>query len=79
MQRIPIRITVTAVFVVALAIVLTLIGTLLYLRLRSGLDNSINQGLPGRAGDVAALVAQADSGLTRSGSSTLTARGESFA
>jgi two-component system, OmpR family, sensor kinase len=79
MQRIPIRIKVTAVFAVALLIVLTAIGTFLYLRLRAGLDNSINQGLRSRAGDVAALVAQADSGLTRSGSSTLTARGKSFA
>ncbi len=79
MQRIPIRIRVTAVFAVALVVVLTGIGTFLYVRLRSGLDNSINQGLRARAGDVAALVAQADSGLTRSGSSTLTARGESFA
>jgi signal transduction histidine kinase len=79
MQRTPIRTKVTAVFAVALLIVLTAIGAFLYLRLRAGLDNSINQGLRSRAGDVAALVAQADSGLTRSGSSTLTARGESFA
>ncbi len=79
MSRIPIRIKVTTAFAVALAVVLAGIGSFLYLQFRAGLDRSIDQGLRTRAGDVTALVAQADSGLTQSGASPLTARGESFA
>jgi signal transduction histidine kinase len=66
-------------FAIALVIVLAGIGSFLYLQFRAGLDGSIDQGLRTRAGDVTALVQQADSGLTQSGSSPLTARGESFA
>lgn len=79
MSRVPIRLKVTITFAVALTIVLGAIGSFVYLRFRTGLDNSIDQGLRTRAGDVTALVQQADSGLTHSGSSPLTARGESFA
>lgn len=79
MSRIPIRIKVTTAFAIALTIVLAGIGSFLYLQFRAGLDRSIDQGLRTRAGDVTALVTQADSGLTQSGSSPLTARGESFA
>jgi two-component system OmpR family sensor kinase len=78
-SRIPIRLRVTMAFAIALVIVLAGIGSFLYLQFRAGLDGSINQGLRTRAGDVTALVQQADSGLTQSGSSPLTARGESFA
>lgn len=78
-SRIPIRLKVTTAFAIALAIVLVGIGSFLYLRFRAGLDASIDQGLRTRAGDVTALVQQADSGLTQSGASPLTARGESFA
>ena len=78
-SRIPIRIKVTTAFAIALAIVLAGIGSFLYLQFRAGLDRSIDQGLRTRAGDVTALVQQADSGLTQSGDSPLTARGESFA
>jgi two-component system, OmpR family, sensor kinase len=78
-SRIPIRIKVTMAFAIALAIVLAGIGSFLYLEFRAGLDRSIDQGLRTRAGDVTALVKQADTGLTQSGASPLTARGESFA
>ena len=78
-SRIPIRLKVTAAFAITLAVVLAGIGSFLYLEFRAGLDGSIDQGLRSRAGDVTALVAQADSGLTQSGPSRLTARGESFA
>jgi signal transduction histidine kinase len=78
-SRIPIRIKVTMAFAIALAIVLAGIGSFLYLEFRAGLDSSIEQGLRTRAGDVTALVKQADTGLTQSGASPLTARGESFA
>jgi two-component system, OmpR family, sensor kinase len=78
-SRIPIRVKVTMAFAIALAIVLAGIGSFLYLEFRAGLDSSIDQGLRTRAGDVTALVKQADTGLTQSGGSPLTARGESFA
>jgi two-component system, OmpR family, sensor kinase len=78
-SRVPIRIKVTGAFAIALGVVLTGIGSFLYLEFRAGLDRSIDQGLRTRAGDVTALVKQADTGLTQSGGSPLTARGESFA
>ena len=79
MRRLPVRARVTAVFAVALAIVLAGTGLFLYLRFRSGFDSALDQGLRSRAGDVSALVEQADTGLAQGGSSTLTAQGESFA
>ncbi len=79
MKRFPIRVRLTAAFASAMALVLALVGAFLYLRLESSLDASIDSGLRSRADDVAALVAQADSGLAQGGSSRLTESGESFA
>jgi two-component system OmpR family sensor kinase len=56
LSRLPIRIRVTLVFVLAMALVLALIGTLIYLRYRSELNTSIDKGLRSRSGDVAGLV-----------------------
>ncbi len=79
MRRLPVRARVTAVFAVALAIVLAGTGLFLYLRFKSGIDSALDQGLRSRAGDVTALVTQADTGLAQGGKNTLTAKGESFA
>ncbi|MGH2869414.1 MAG: sensor histidine kinase [Solirubrobacteraceae bacterium] len=79
MRRVPVRARVTAAFAVALAIVLVGIGLFLYLRFRSGFDSALDQGLRSRAGDVTALVTQADTGLAQGGGNTLTAKGEAFA
>ncbi len=79
MRRVPVRARVTAVFALALVIVLAGTGLFLYLRFRADFDHALNQGLRSRAGDVAALVQQADTGLAQGGRSTLTARGEAFA
>jgi two-component system, OmpR family, sensor kinase len=79
MRRLPVRARVTAVFAVALAIVLAGIGLFLYLRFRSGFDYALDQGLRSRAVDVTTLVAQADTGLAQGGKNTLTAKGEAFA
>lgn len=79
MRRLPIRVKVTAVFAIALAVVLAGTGLFLFVRFSSGLDRTLDQGLRSRAGDVTALVKQADSGLTESAASTLTTRGEGFA
>ncbi len=79
MRRVPVRARVTAVFAVALATVLVGTGLFLYLRFRSGFDYALDQGLRSRAGDVTALVTQADTGLAQGGKNTLTAKGEAFA
>ena len=50
-----------------MAIVLAATGLLLYFRLGSALDRTIDQGLQARAADVAALVTQADTGLREGG------------
>ena len=62
-----------------MAVVLLAVGGFLYLRFERDLNSSVDQGLRSRAGDVTALVRQADSGLTEAGRSPLTEQGESFA
>jgi len=62
-----------------MAVVLALIGILLYLQFRAHLDDTLNQGLRSRAGDVSALIQRGDSGLAAPGRSVLVERGESFA
>jgi signal transduction histidine kinase len=47
-----------------MAVVLAATGLFLYVRLGSALDRTIDQGLRARAADVAALVEQADTGLS---------------
>jgi signal transduction histidine kinase len=63
MSRLPIRIRLTLAFAVVMALVLAATGAFLYLRLASGLDRTIEQGLRTRAADIAALVRQSDTGL----------------
>jgi two-component system, OmpR family, sensor kinase len=62
-QRIPIRIRLTVAFTAVMAVVLTATGLFLYLRLRADVDQTVEQGLRSRAGDIAALVQQEGSGL----------------
>ena len=62
-----------------MAAVLGATGLFLYLRLGAELDTTIRSSLRARAGDVSALIAQADSGLAQSGQSTFTDRGENLA
>lgn len=61
-----------------MAVVLAATGSFLYLRLQADIDRGVDRALRARAGDVTALVKQADSGLTQAGPSPLTRRGESF-
>jgi signal transduction histidine kinase len=61
-----------------MAIVLGAVGVFVYLRFAAELDMTINASLRSRAGDVAALVREADSGL-REGRQKLVGRSESFA
>lgn len=62
-----------------MAVVLAGVGLFLYLRLGAELDKTIDEGLRSRAGDVTALVRQADSGLAESSRSPLTEQGENLA
>jgi len=61
-----------------MAVLLAATGLFLYLRLGSELNSTIDAGLRSRAGDVSALVGQADRGLTDARGSRLTEGGESF-
>ena len=59
MNRVPIRLRLTAAFALAMAVVLAAAGLLLYLHLATSLDRTLAQGLRARAADVSALVKQA--------------------
>ena len=63
MQRIPIRIRLTLAFTGVMAVVLIATGLFVYLRLRADVDQTVDQGLRTRAGDIGALVQQEDPGL----------------
>ncbi len=79
MSRLPIRLRLTLAFAGVMAIVLVAVGAFLYLRLERNLEASIDQGLRSRAGDVVALVGQAEPGSTGAGRATLIEQEESFA
>jgi heavy metal sensor kinase len=77
--RLPTRVRVTLVFTLVMALLLTAFGLFVYLRLGRTLHDTVDRGLRSRAGDVSALIRQADSGLTQAGRSPLTEQGESLA
>jgi two-component system OmpR family sensor kinase len=62
-----------------MAVVLALTGAVVYLRFQSNLDETFDQGLRSRAGDVSALIQHRDSALDAAGRSVLVEQGESFA
>ena len=61
-----------------MAVLLTVIGILLYVRFEAHLDETLNEGLRSRADDVSALIQRGDSRLGTTGGSVLVERGESF-
>jgi signal transduction histidine kinase len=79
MSRMPIRLRLSAAIAVAMSVLLAVIALFTYVRVQSDLDHTIDKGLRSRADDVAALVTQADSGLSQGSSARLTSSGESFA
>jgi signal transduction histidine kinase len=79
LARLSVRVRVTLAFAFVMAVLLSAMGLFLYLRFGAELGSSVDRGLRSRAGDVAALVKQADSGLSQAGRSPLTEQGESFA
>jgi signal transduction histidine kinase len=62
-----------------MAVVLALIGILLFVQFKAHLDDTLNQGLRSRAGDVSALIQRSGGALDAPGRSVLVERGESFA
>jgi two-component system OmpR family sensor kinase len=78
MKRAPIRLRLTLAFALVMALVLTATGLFLYLRFRSDLDGTIDQGLRIRADDIAALVSQSVGGR-EGGQHLLSQQEEGFA
>jgi heavy metal sensor kinase len=79
MRRVSLRGRLTLVFAAAMAVVFAATGFLLYNRLASSLDGAIDQGLRARGADVAALVRQADNGLSALRPTTFPGSGGAFA
>jgi signal transduction histidine kinase len=79
LNRIPIRLRVTAAFALAMAAVLAGSGLFLYLRLGSHLETALDRELALRSQDLAALVSQPHASLAQDSSGRLVERGESYA
>src|SRR5712691_6705737 len=77
MNRLPIRVRLTLVFALVMAVVLLLAGWLVYSRVSHNLNKALDDQLRTRAQDVSALVNRADS--LKSTQGTLVEHGESFA
>jgi two-component system, OmpR family, sensor kinase len=63
MSRVPIRLRLTLAFAAGMAVVLAVLGFLLYTRMESALDASVDRSLRSRADDVEALVRHGGIGL----------------
>ena len=77
MNRLPIRLRLTLVFALTMAVVLLLAGWLVYARVSTDLDNALDEQLRSRAQDVSALVRR--DGSLKSTRGTLIERCETFA
>lgn len=78
-MRVPIRLRLTLGFAGVMALLLATGGGLLYASLTKSLDAELDRALNTRAGDVQALISEADKGLSQRGRSVITERGESIA
>ncbi|HEV7751012.1 MAG TPA: HAMP domain-containing sensor histidine kinase [Baekduia sp.] len=78
-SSLPVRVRVTLAFAAAMSVLLACAGLLLYVELGRTLNATVDRGLRSRAGDVATLVQQVDTGFAQSRRSPLTEQGESFA
>jgi len=76
-NRLPIRLRLTLVFALAMAVVLLLAGWLVYARVSTNLDSALDEQLRSRAQDVSALVRR--DGSLKSTHGTLIEQGETFA
>lgn len=78
LKRLTIRAKLTIAFAVAMGVVLTATGAVLYLSFRSELDQTIDRGLRSQAYGLQALIMQSDGGLREAGRG-LIRNGQSFA
>ena len=60
MSSLPVRVRVTLTFTIAMAVLLAALGAFLYLQLRADLNETINDNLSSRLGEVQGLVATID-------------------
>jgi signal transduction histidine kinase len=79
LSHVPIRLRVTLAFTAAMALVLVAVGFFLYFRLEARLDESIDNGLRSRAGEVSALARTSERTLGGSHNASLIEPSESFA
>ena len=79
MSRLPIRVRLAAAFAVAMALVLTATGMLLYARLGDDLSAALDTDLRLRAQDLGQVVRQPGGSLAAESNRRLIERGESFA
>ena len=79
MRRLPIRLRVSAAFAVAMAAVLVLSGSILYLRLGSHLSTALDRQLRLRANDLAVLVSRPGTPLAAEHRSRFVETGETYA
>jgi len=77
MNRLPIRLRLTLVFALAMAVVLLLAGWLVYARVSNDLANALDEQLRSRAQDVSALVRR--EGSLKSTHGSVIEHGETFA
>jgi two-component system, OmpR family, sensor kinase len=77
-SRVPIRLRVTLAFAGAMAVLLAALGLFIYLRFESNLDETVDQGLESRSGEVSAVLQQSTGG-SPSAEELLVQREESFA
>jgi two-component system, OmpR family, sensor kinase len=78
-SRLPIRVRLAAAFAVAMALVLTATGALLYVRLGDDLSAALDTDLRIRAQDLAQVVREPGGSLSAESNGRLIERGESFA
>jgi signal transduction histidine kinase len=79
MSRLPIRLRVTLAFAAAMAVVLAGVGVFLHSRFAGQLDESVDEHLQSRAGELAALAGGPGGALSGSGGSALIDPEDSFA
>lgn len=79
MRQLPIRLRLTLVFSVAIAVVLSVVGMLAYHRLAAGFADDLDRQLRQRAQDLIHPVSKPDSSLAALTGSGFIERGESFA
>jgi signal transduction histidine kinase len=77
-DRLPIRVRLTAAFALAMLLVLVAAASFVYVRQRSALTETIDHGLERRSDDVAAVIGGSEAGLAYAGRGRLTDREDTF-